>query len=230
MILLTFDTDWMSIDALDKFLGYYSALPTSTFFLHKFTESVPDSHHVFNPHPTLTTLDSNSELDEMESLPRIQRQGIRTHSCVNSHLLSLDWARRGYRYQSIVSDLGNVSNRPYLLPWGIWEMPIYYMDNMSMWAQVNLQGAKMSDLDYLNMALDSDNLCIFDFHPIHIALNTSSTESYGMKKNQIIVEKADPWNLADKDKGIRDFFENVLNACLAQKNSLSTLESYLSEL
>jgi hypothetical protein len=217
----------MSQDALEIFLNKYKELPKSTFFVHRYTQGIPRSIHYFNPHPTYTDLELNNDLDKLENMSNISKNGIRSHSCTNSHLLSLDWAKRGYTYQSVYTALGNTQLKPFIHPWNIWEMPIFYMDNMVIWAQKNLKSFNFDHNDFLQLALDSDSPYIFDFHPIHIALNTSSTTTYAMAKDLVLNSGANPWNLSGNNYGIRNFFEKVLAVVLAQKFSDVSIESII---
>lgn len=217
----------MSADALNHFFEEYEDLPRSTFFVHNATEKIPPAKHIFNPHPTIVDLDKMDDLNSLTELSGIRKMGIRTHSCVNSHMLSLEWSKRNFFYQSVVCELGNTEIKPYMLPWNIWEVPIFYMDNLVLWSNKNIKSRTLRNADYLAKALDSDKFYVFDFHPIHIALNTSSTDYYARVKSKIIDEKINPWILSSNAKGIRNFFEKVLEVVVNQKLPDLTIENHL---
>lgn len=226
MISLSFDTDWMSSDAMSGFFGRYPELPPSTFFLHEFTSSLAmefQEVHEINPHPTINFGKKDNNHIEIEKNISRKPLGIRSHSCVSSHMLSIEWANSGYKYQSIEVDLGNSKLQTRPLAWGLYEVPIYYMDNMSLWANKNKLGRYFTNLEYLAEAISTENSLVFDFHPIHIALNTKSVGDYQLKKDLVLREMVDPWELGDSGIGIRSFFEQVLGQVLISSKQHQTL-------
>jgi hypothetical protein len=69
---------------------------------------------------------------------------------------------------------------PYREAWGVWHMPIYYMDNMDFsagdyWPD---QPPKPFARDLIEAATSEPGLYVFDFHPIHLMLNSTSAEAY----------------------------------------------------
>jgi hypothetical protein len=226
MISLSFDTDWMSSEAMSGFFGRYPELPPSTFFLHDYTGSLAmefQEANEINPHPTINFGHSDKSHIQIEETISKKPLGIRSHSCANSHMLSVEWANSGYKYQSIEVDLGNANLRTRPLAWGLYEVPIYYMDNMSIWAKKNKLGPYFTNLEYLAEAMSTENSLVFDFHPIHIALNTKSVSDYEFKKDLVLRENVDPWELGDSGKGVRSFFEQVLNQVLNSSVQHQTL-------
>lgn len=219
MISLTFDTDWMTSEALGTFLQIYPDLPPSTFFLHEYTKGFDSGTHEINPHPTIEFNSKKDNRGELEKQISTKPMGIRPHSCVSSHMLSLEWANSGYRYQSVEVDLGNEKLKMRPLPWGLYEIPIFYMDNMSMWGQINGLQDNFKNINYLERAIDTSNTLIFDFHPIHIALNTKSVEDYQRKKALVLEHKVDPWSLCADGIGVRTEFELALEHVLTNQDN-----------
>lgn len=217
-IVLTFDTDWMKPESMDMFIKQYPDLPESTFFIHDSSfEWRPDIHESA-PHPTLASLNTNPKINQY--FPAL---GVRTHSCVSSHMLSLFWSRQGFQYESNTVRFLDSSIQPHMTAWGIWELPIFYMDNIDLCFPQNWSHNmhKPLDLDLVWSKL-STGIYVFDFHPLHIALNTRSFDEYQSKKN-LIHSGQDPWKLASSGFGVRSFFEKFLDRI--SKSSFSTLNA-----
>jgi hypothetical protein len=54
-------------------------------------------------------------------------------------------------------------------------------------------------------------------------LNTKSISDYEFKKDLVLRENVDPWELGDSGKGVRSFFEQVLNQVLNSSVQHQTL-------
>jgi len=70
--------------------------------------------------------------------------------------------------------------RPVRHPWGVWHLPIFYTDNMDFssphfWDdQIE---PPFSD-KLIEIALEKDGVYVFDFHPVHLLLNTPNRDWY----------------------------------------------------
>jgi hypothetical protein len=228
MIILTFDTDYMTPEAMDSFVLKYSALPKSTFFAHPRSENWSNNFHEVNEHPVIENLENYSFVPNRAA--SFRGRGVRSHSCVSSHLISLQWAKAGLLYQSQETRWNQQFEKPERTAWGIFELPISYMDNQDIWMEENWPGrhTKFSQ-DILNKAVESQGAYIFDFHPLHIALNTSSVQDYAEKKNKILGESASPWELTTTEYGTRDFFEELLQKIEKNQSSTATCIEFVTE-
>jgi len=215
VICITFDTDWMSDDAMGEFLSRIEWPGQATFFLHQHLPVLHDSGHELCPHPFITDLEDWEEglAAQAEALPE-SPLGIRPHSCVFSHMLGLRFAELGYRYVSQTSHLYESGLKPHRHPWGLWEMPIYYMDNMDF-----CMGNNWGDLTHtpfeskvIERAVSEPGLYVFDFHPIHLALNTTCHEDYTRVKADIVAGKVSPFELGGDGRGSRVFFQELCDA------------------
>lgn len=215
MICITFDTDWMSDDALAQFLEQFDFPGSGTFFAHRRYESLVSSRHEVGPHPFISDLEAwRPQMKALaESLGRTVR-GTRTHSCVFSHRIGVELAADGYEYISQANNLYQQELRPFRHPWGVWELPIYYMDNMDFWAANNLPAMSHPAFDrrWIEQAVRGQALYVFDFHPIHVALNTRQAGDYQAVKNRIVQEGVSPFDLAYPGRGARTYFEELCAA------------------
>jgi hypothetical protein len=193
--------DWMT-----EFEKTYSNLPDSTFFIHQSSSNWLPATHQANPHPTLLNLDTIPSENFFW-----KAEGIRTHSCVSSHMLSLFWAEQGFLYESNSVRFLDNKIQPQKTAWGIWDLPIFYMDNIDLCYPLNWASSTHTplNLDLVLETMDSDAIYVFDFHPLHIALNTTSFDEYQGKK-ELLRKGENPFDLASDGYGVRVFFESLL--------------------
>jgi hypothetical protein len=227
VIILTFDTDYMTPETMDSFISNYPQLPRSTFFVHPDSLNWSNEFHEINEHPIIETLEGYS-FTTTRNAP-FGGLGVRSHSCVSSHLISVEWAKAGLLYQSQETRWNQKYSKPERTAWGIFDLPISYMDNQDIWMERNWQGkhTKFSS-DIINRALEGDEVYLFDFHPLHIALNTSSVEDYGKKKHKIVGESVNPWELTTTGYGTKDFFEQLLTGIEESGSSTTTCVEFVT--
>jgi len=227
MIILTFDTDYMRPDWMSAFMNRYPNLPKSTFFLHKDSLDWDSDFHEINEHPTIVDLHEFS-LSTNLGHP-IRGKGLRSHSCVSSHMLSVNWAKSGIKYQSQETRWGQTYKSPERTAWGIYEFPISYMDNQDLWIEKNWthKHEKFSQ-SLIDLATQSSEIFLFDFHPLHIALNTKSVDDYALKKESLEFHMSKAWGEPTEfGEGVRDFFEKVLSSIEELGTKTSTCEELI---
>lgn len=158
----------MSDQALHEFIS--QQLPCvpgkATIFAHKYFLELESSDHEVCPHPLIQNLnDWDSDLNRLESSYKVRPTGIRPHSCVYSHLIGIDLHKKGYKYISQSCQLFQAGLTIYPHPWGIWEVPIYYMDNMSLCMSENWSTKDFDPFsqEYIDAAINSPGLYVFDF-------------------------------------------------------------------
>lgn len=225
MICLSFDTDHMNADGMRRFLDTVELPGRGTFFLWQPFPNFDWGVHEAAPHPHFEDVrdpvghftDYFAELD-MAVGSDMAPVGLRTHSCVTSHMISLAAAQVGCRYTSMTTRLGESGIKPYREPWGVWEMPIYYMDNMDFCTATNWPGSGHTPFDetLLDRAVQDDALYIFDFHPLHIALNSPDFEHYQSVKEHVAMGRGNPFDHAHPGYGTRTFYETLLTKMKAQ--------------
>lgn len=212
MICLTFDTDWVSDADMARFLAEFQLPGRATFFCHQPFQSLASTMHEVCPHPFISDLDDwQPGLDDLRNRVNARARGVRTHSCVFSHMVGIGLRDMGFDYVSQANNLYQRGLSPFRHPWGIWELPIYYMDNMDFWMRVNwpdVHHEPFSD-GVIDAAIDGQGLYVFDFHPVHIALNTRTPQDYQQVKRAIVSDGASPFDFAAAGRGTRTFFERL---------------------
>lgn len=185
MICLSFDTDHLDEARMKEFLSYVKIPGTGTFFCTQRYRCLDSAHHELAPHPCLVAGRLwDDELQTMRaSFPKAV--GWRSHSCIYSHLLSEWVGRNGYQYVSTADNLGQPGIKPIREAFGTWQMPIYYMENLD-FSDSRFWGARAKapfDRQKIDLAMKNQGLFVFDFHPVHLMLNTPSYEFYAAARD-----------------------------------------------
>lgn len=229
MICITFDTDWMTDAHLARFLEEFPVPGRATFFCHDAFASVAASPHERCPHPFIADLDGwQDPLRDLTQRVDAAARGVRPHSCVFSHMVGVGLHALGFDYVSQANNLYQSRLAPFRHPWGVWELPIYYMDNMDFWMPANWTDLAHQPFDrqWIDAALANDDLYVFDFHPLHIALNTRAPDDYQRVKPAILSGTASPFDLTMAGRGTREFYLELCQAMTdAGHRSLSCSEA-----
>ena len=187
-IALTFDVDWASDEVFSYTLDLIeeSNFP-ATFFL---THDTPLLNRIRNNpsweialHPNFL-LSANSPVGLDQHIEQIlldmkswapEAVSLRSHGLVTA-------ARWLWKYQSAgienlsMSTRFNAKNQPYEEINGLVECPIYFSENSQLVIQQE-GGIELADTEQLGQVA-KDELRVFDFHPIHIFLNTEDYARY----------------------------------------------------
>lgn len=196
---------------MSEFVAEVPVSGAGTFFCTQAYAALDPGTHELCPHPTLESgEDWDAALDSIcAEFP--DARGIRPHSCINSHLLSIEFDRRGFDWVSARDDPGRVGIVPYREAWGVWHLPIYYMDNMDFSAADYWDGKapKAFDRELLEAAVRDEGLYVFDFHPIHLLLNSTSAADYFDRRDDFI--GGQPLEgLRCPGYGARSFYDDLL--------------------
>lgn len=233
MICLTFDTDYANSEDLRRLLAQHPIPGNATFFLHSppgtvsgtmYRPLVPSGWswsgvdfggHEVEPHPVFKDTQPWEEtLAECEAQVPGPHLGLRPHSCATSHILGIIMKRRGYLYSSVTAPLYQARLRPYRQPWGVYELPIYFMDNMDYCMAQNWPGAGHQPRQprLIRRALEEDGLYVFAFHPIHILMNTCSQAFYEQARRQVVRDGATWSQVRNPGEGVATFFVALCDA------------------
>jgi hypothetical protein len=186
LICLSFDTDHLDDRRMEEFVREFPIPGAGTFFCTQRYEALEGGPHELCPHPTLEPDgDWAAELDRKQAeFP--DARGVRTHSCINSHLLSIEFKGRGFEWVSARDEPGRRGIAPYREAWGVWHVPIYYMDNMDFsfgdyWPDAS---ASPFGRELLEVSTREEGVYVFDFHPIHLMVNSTSAEDYFARRDR----------------------------------------------
>lgn len=188
MIALSFDTDHLNEARMAEFLADVQFPGGGTFFCIQSYRCLEQERFELAPHPFL-----GSGRDWLAELKAKKAEfpnalGWRSHSCVFSHALALWLYLNGYVYASTHDNFGVKGLRPTAQMWGIWDVPIYYADNLDFsrkrfWPERNEQPFASS---LIENALNDEGLYVFDFHPIHLLLNSPDPDWYAAIRDRFL--------------------------------------------
>jgi len=230
MICLTFDTDHMTAESMEQFFDVIEIPGDATFFLWRPFPGFDWRDHEFEPHPHYEDVRDPEKLltDYAAEIGMAFGSenspiGVRTHSCITSHMISLAAKNAGFKYTSMTTRIGESGIKPYREPWGVWEFPIYYMDNMDFCLSENWPELKHEpfDDDLIERALKDPGLYVFDFHPLHLALNTPNFSYYQGVKSDVVACAGNPFDHAFNGFGARSFYQELISAM--RKRSLQSV-------
>ena len=213
-VYLTFDLDW----AHDVMLEYVIDLLEShhvpaTFFV---THDTPVLNRLRNNslfelgiHPNFSPLIQGSRgstdtpetvINElMELVP--EAQGVRSHSLFqSSHILDA-FLKEGLVYDVNLLLPGFQNLEPFRHCNGLKRLPFFWADDAHC-----VYGYLWDPTPLLN----SQGLKIFNFHPIHVFLNTETLQRYEQAKNLQSIEQLLPICNSDNSTGTRVFLEKLL--------------------
>jgi hypothetical protein len=212
MISLSFDTDHVDEGRMAEFLDLVPIPGRATFFCTTRYGALEATSHELNPHAFLP---AGGEWEaELESKRRLfpDAVGWRSHSCVFSHMLAERLAALGYRYASTHDEPGRLDTTPYRQAWGLWQVPIYYMDNLDFSAQ-RFWGKALRPFDpnLIDRAVSGSGVYVFAFHPVHLLLNSPDAETY--------LRLRDDWthgrpleSLRHRGYGTMSFYDELVSA------------------
>jgi len=221
-IVLSFDLDWASDEVIDyTYQKVKKAGVKATFFvthptpmIEKFTN---DPKVQLGLHPNFNSFFSSEEKESVkesfEYLSNLKRsllpstKIIRSHSLTTSSLLLSQFWELGFEISSNYAMYGQSGICPFHHPSGMVEMPIFFGDD----GYISFKNSKYLPSFSDEYLLESDFIGFrnFNFHPIHVALNTISIKQYNESRpyhdnfGRIIKEK----HIGD---GVEKFLEKLI--------------------
>ncbi len=216
-IHLSFDIDWAPEFVLEDLLTLLSAVKIPCTFFHTHRNSVvdrflglPRAECAIHPNFTGGTEDPAAQLRILQAdFP--SAKGVRCHRLYFHSGLLACFHLAGLRYLSNDLRFLETGLRPHFDWSGMVRIPIYWEDDVH---AVYFGGPR--DLNALN--LEKEGLKVFNFHPIHIYLNTSGLAEYQEIKNALVDEPGARKHRRG-GRGIRTLFLELLRRMEGEKSS-----------
>lgn len=221
MIAFTSDIDWapeeIIADTINLFEFY--GVKCTFFSTHHSIELSKSSKKLFeigihpNFNPILNGQSNKRPEDILDDILDIHPDsiGIRSHSMLQSTNLLQLFADKKLIYEANHFMPYQTNIKPFRLWTGMIRIPYNWEDDVH-WAYGNT-------FDSCGMDLNNDNLIVFDFHPIHIYLNTENKFRYNEAKKHYNDPKT-LLNYRNKEvKGTRDLLVSLLSFC--KQNNIS---------
>ncbi len=226
-IFITCDIDWASEEVLaDTFAIFEQYNVKCTLFATHDSEVVKNCnknifevaiHPNFNPLlEGKSTVSANEVIDKLlEIYPTAK--GVRSHGLVqSSRLLSL------YKQKSILYECDHFCPYQKIEPYALWNgllrIPYNWEDDIHYLHE--------KDFGALGVNLLSDDLLIFDFHPIHIFLNTDCEATYLQAKPYYHDYKHLKEYRNTQKKGVRDALITILEYLKENQTRTTTLSEF----
>ncbi len=223
-IFLTFDMDWANDFVLRHFhnmireLGICGTLFT-THITPVLNEIRTDSLLELGIHPNFNKLLENTDdktaniQTKINDLLKIvpEAVSVRSHSLTQSSIISRCFAICGLKYE--LNHFFPVSNNTFINSyhdiWGMTQVPFIFEDDIYL-----LSDKKYSIEWFLGQSFHAPR--VFNFHPIHLFLNTDSMERYENSKPFTNDYKKLKQYVNTEFYGIENIFKNLV--MLAKKN------------
>jgi hypothetical protein len=226
MVSFTVDIDWapeeVIADTLELFEKYHARC---TFFSTHHSETLtsssrklfeiavhPDFSPVFNPGNEKNIYDILDEILDIHPTAN----GIRTHHLIESVDLLQKYSDKKLTYESSMLLPYHANLKPFTLWNGLIRIPFNWEDDVH-WSY----GYSFDTVDFTD---NENELNVFNFHPIHIYLNTENKFRYYEAKKHY----AHPHKLKElrnnEIKGTRDFLILLLEKC--REMNYETLTQY----
>ena len=220
-VLISLDIDWASDEIIEDSLRLLNERGIrATLFLTGRT-GVDLTGHEIALHPNYVGPDLESPVAELLSLFP-DAEGVRSHALFFSYGLVDVYERLGIRYQSNVLAYKQEALRPFQISRKVAEIPIYFMDTIQL-----MMEPEQTLFDPRDLGLESPGLKVFDFHPIHIYLNTDCMARY-TKAKPFYHQPRDLELLRNRDRpGVRNLFIGLLDALVTQQNATGPIGPWL---
>lgn len=217
-IALTFDSDWINNEHLLELIETLkkNQLKATFFITGKYDcFKKPDPLFEINPHFRFNGdwTDYEESFKQFRSIAPLSI-GIRNHSLYFHERIRVIWQNEGIKYSSnnlqpLVENL-----RPYNITKKIIEIPIYFLDYWFMEFSGPHPKLKLSSLK-----LNRPGLKVFDFHPIHLDLNTPNLKYYEKYKH-LFSDKLKTQNthpVRYEGNGMSTLFQNLIKYITSNK-------------
>lgn len=209
--IISFDIDWANDDVLFDTIEIVdkAEIKATWFVTHKskhLSKLIENKNYEVGIHPNFNTLldgnkqHGNNKEEIIDSLLGIVPNAklVRSHSVVQSSRLSNLYLDKGFTHESndYIPYYSGIELKPWKLHNGLIKAPYFWSDELE--CTQNAYKLKISDLVLFS------GLKIFDFHPIHIFLNTESLERYEKtrhlhnKPNQLIKHRYDGYGTRNR--------------------------------
>ena len=218
MIALTFDTDWVDEEILKVLADRLIDLNLkATFFVTGNYKCLNHKLFEVNPHVNFNgTYDHyRTEFLKIKKFTpaalAVRNHSLYFHERLRPVLKDLKVKYSSNVFLPLVNDL-----KPIYIGKDLYELPIYFLDYWYLETFATKANFKLSALN-----LKQNGLKVFDFHPIHLALNTPGIKFYNLNKKYY----KNPTKIFEKKfkgEGIANLFDSLLNYII--KNNLKTYQ------
>lgn len=229
--IITLDTDWVPVPIMDYVLDRIIPpdLPATFFVTNSYPELLNSRRHEYElaPHTNPVELNEDEitrELERKIALCVKKPSGHRGHSLYWTERLRPLFRDYGIRYDSSTMMYLESDIRPFRVGYDLLQIPLFFMDFFH-FEYCGFNGTDPFSLN--NLQLEKKGLKVFDFHPIHLYLNTPNLDFYASVK----AHYQQPEKLAAlryEGYGIQNFFLDIIDKLQQLGYQFSTLNQVLN--
>ncbi|RKX26480.1 MAG: hypothetical protein DRP45_03425 [Candidatus Zixiibacteriota bacterium] len=230
----TSDLDWAPEWAIESLLDRFEEVgfPLTPFVTHKspliqsrFSSEALKSEVGLHPNFLPGSTHGNSPEEVIEHVFSLwpEASTFRSHSFVDSSLISDLFTERGMRYDSNLCLFLQPDCRPLCHCSGMWRFPVFWEDD------VHYKQGLSFEWNTLKGHIETPGLKVFNVHPLLYALNVPDEQFYNSHKHSgDVVEPSDCREHEYGGSGVRTLLDELLNY-LVRKNikPVSLRELYL---
>lgn len=216
---ITLDTDWTPEHGLEMVLDrFFEDLPVTIFATGPYSFLKEGELVEVGIHPNY---EQKSLRDAFEPLMSIfpSATGHRAHSLHYTERLRPLFDEYGILYDSAFMHYFQPNVHPCLIGREVMELPQYFMDMFHMEMCRGKGPAETWDIDRVDF--EAPGLRIFNFHPVHLLLNTGTEQDYLANKRHY-QEPAQLVDAANQGEGTATFL-----TALVQRLKLKGIQPYL---
>jgi hypothetical protein len=216
------DMDWAPEEVIDYSLALLDEYGISaTLFMTNKVELHTRAHELAI-HPNFVSVDFEKHLAErLEDFP--DAKGTRSHSLFYTERLRPLYMKFGLEYQSNAMMYRHHGTRPFHIAPSTLEIPLFWMDNF----YIEMESGR-PDYNFADLGLDEPGLKVFDFHPVHVFLNTETMDRYEEAKKHYKEPKELAAYRNTETRGTKDIFVDLLRHASAG-GSAATLGEIAAE-
>ncbi|MFZ4592463.1 MAG: hypothetical protein ACOYN6_15785 [Ignavibacteria bacterium] len=207
----TLDIDWATEEVIYEITKIFSEhkIKCTLFCTHKsdVLSNIDAKLFEIALHPNYNSIFGNkpesihNTFDKLHSIFP-QARGVRAHSGTQSSVLSEFYVSRGIKYESNIISPYCSHLKPFKLWNGLYRIPFNWEDDVHYLYGHSFKNCKM------NL---SNRYLIFNFHPIHIYLNTENEERYkSAKEFYHYTSKLKPFINTSEIKGTKDLLLDLM--------------------
>lgn len=220
MILFTIDVDWAPDELVDYTLGLFAenGINCTVFMTHVGSSDLGDSLFELGLHPNIRSLSEAEEKIATLKTSFPQAVGVRNHGVFSSFYLYEIYRKYDLTIESNYITFLSKYCTPSLIIHDIIQAPIFFMDDIFL--RISGDFSLFSPCgEFAKLLVDDSFLFVFDFHPIHVYLNTDSIDRYEKaKKNYHDVRLLK--NFRNNEYGVRTVLSDLFS--LVKNNGLET--------
>jgi Polysaccharide deacetylase len=218
-VAFSLDMDWVNDSILAWSLMQFeeAGLPVTIFASHRTSVLRTESRHIeIALHPNFFGRDDPKKVvSELKSLYP-ESKGVRAHGLFEYSNLMDIYIEQGICWDSTQLLYLCPHIMPYKHPSGLTGLPIYwedddYIDHHPDWILNNIR-------------INSPGIKCFDFHPIHMYLNSISMRQYqNVKKKAFDLDAIESNRYSGEDKGVFVFFKTIAAYIKAKKIPVASI-------